>query len=410
MTTSHDPADDGSATAEPPLFPFTRSRQFELPPQYAEARETCPVKPVRLWNGQRAWLLTRHADFRSVLLDPRFSGQFSRPDFPTVTEARRSIDKMERAFVGMDNPLHDHYRRMILNEFTTKRMLALRPQIEAITDDLLDGIEREGPPVDLVAALGVELPALVMCELFGSPYEDHGYIARCAAGRHGLTQSVEAAERSAADLVAYCRALIAAKEANPADDMLSRIIAAHVVPGELSREDLADICAMILRAGHDTTTNMIGLGTLLLLRHPEQLDRLKREPNLVGAAVDELLRFLAPVQFAPRRVALEDVEVNGSLIRKGDGVFAVAPSANRDSDQFKDPDAFDIGRDASHHLTFGYGIHRCLGQGLARVELQVVFLKLFERFPNLRLAEAFETLPFKYDSQIYGLYRLPLEW
>jgi cytochrome P450 len=393
-----------------PLFPFTRSRQFELPRQYVEAREKCPVAPVRLWNGQKAWLLTRHADFCSVLVDPRFSGEFARPDFPTVTEARRSIDKAERAFVGMDNPRHDHYRRMLLKEFTAKRMLALQPQIEAITDDLLNAIEQKGPPTDLVSALAVELPALVMCALFGSPYEDHTYIAKCAAGRHGLSQSPEEAARSAADLVDYCRRLIAKKEAAPADDMLSRVIKEHVLTNELSREDLADMCSMILRAGHDTTTNMIGLGALLFLQHPDQLARLKAEPDLIASAVDELLRYLSPVQFAPRRVALEDAEINGAVIRKGDGVFAVAPAANRDETEFPNSDAFDIGRDASNHLAFGYGIHRCLGQGLARIELQVVFPKLFNRFRNLRLAEALETIPFKYDSQIYGLYSLPLIW
>jgi cytochrome P450 len=393
-----------------PLFPFTRDRQFALPPQYAEAHQGCPVMPVRLWNDQKAWLLTKHADFCSVLVDPRFSGEFARPDFPCVTEARRSIDKAERAFVGMDNPRHDHYRRMLTKEFTAKRMLALTPKIEAITDDLLDAIEAKGPPTDLVAALAVEMPALVMCALFGSPYEDHTYIAKCASGRHGLSQSPETAAKSAADLVEYCRQLIAKKEAEPADDMLSRVIQEYVLTDQLSREDLADMCSMILRAGHDTTTNMIGLGTLLLLQHPDQLARLKAEPELIASAVDELLRYLSPVQFAPRRVALEDAEVNGTHIRKGDGIFAVNAAANRDEAEFPNPHEFDIGRDASNHLAFGYGIHRCLGQGLARIELQVVFPKLLARFPNLHLAEPLESVPFKYDSQIYGLYKLPLAW
>ncbi|MES2977715.1 MAG: cytochrome P450 [Pseudomonadota bacterium] len=409
-TSTPDHTQSQTPTAELPLFPFSRTRQFELPAQYAEARQGCPVVPVKLWNEQKAWLLTKHADFCSVLVDPRFSGEFARPDFPSVTEARRSIDKAERSFVGMDNPRHDHYRRMMMKEFTTKRMQALRPQIEALTDQLLDDIEAKGPPVDLVAALAVEMPALVMCALFGSPYEDHTYIAKCASGRHGLSQSPEEAAQAAADLVAYCRKLIDTKEAHPQDDMMSRVIAEYVVPGQLSRDDFADMCSMILRAGHDTTTNMIGLGTLLFLQHPEQLARLKAEPELIDSAVDELLRYLSPVQFAPRRVALEDAEVNGASIRKGDGIFAVNAAANRDEEEFAQPDAFDISRDASNHLAFGYGIHRCLGQGLARIELQVVFPKLFARFPNLRLAQPLETIPFKYDSQIYGLYKLPLVW
>jgi cytochrome P450 len=297
-----------------------------------------------------------------------------------------------------------------MKEFTARRMLALRPQVEALTDDLLQAMELEGPPCDLVMALAVELPALVMCALFGSPYEDHQYIARLAAGRHGLTQSPEEAAASAAELVAYCRKLIDRKEAQPEDDMISRVIAEWVLPGHLSRDDFADMCSMILRAGHDTTTNMIGLGTLALLRHPAQLERLKAEPDLVESAVDELLRYLSPVQFAPRRVALEDAEIDGATIKRGDGVFAVNAAANRDPSEFPDPDALDLCRDASNHVAFGYGIHRCLGQGLARIELQVAFSKLFQRFPQLALAEPYEQISFKYDSQIYGLKRLMVAW
>jgi len=396
--------------AKSPSFPFRRERQFELPCEYARARETCPVAPVTIWNGQRAWLLTRLDEYRDVLVDDRFSGKFGRDDFPTVTEARRAIDKLEKAFVGMDRPRHGHYRRMFTKEFTQKRMQALQPTVEQLTDGLLDAMENTGSPTDLVADLAVELPALVMCELFGSPYEDHAYILKCAAGRHSLSQSAEEAGKSADDLVDYCRKLIAEKERNMTDDMLGRVIQEFVSTEQLSHEDLANICSMILRAGHDTTTNMISLGTLLLLEHPDQLALFMEDESLTASAVDELLRFLSPVQFAPRRVALEDVEIGGSLIRKGDGVFAVSPSANRDPKHFPDPDRLDITRVANHHVSFGFGIHRCLGQGLARIELQVVFRKLFQRFPNLHVTEPIEELPFKYDSQIYGLYRLPVAW
>lgn len=395
---------------DPPVFPFKRDSQFQLPPEYAIAREQCPVAPVKLWNGQRAWLLTKYKQYCDVLLDDRFSGEFARKDFPTVTEARYAIDKQEKAFVGMDNPRHDHFRRMFTKEFTTKRMLALRPKIEVLTDQLLDQIEAKGSPSDIVKDLAVELPALVMCDLFGSPYEDHTYIAKCAAGRHGLSQSVSEAAKSADDLVEYCRQLIRKKQANPEDDMLSRVIADHLETGNLSSEQLANICSMILRAGHDTTINMISLGTLLLLEHPEELQKLKANMELVPSAVEEMLRFLSPVQFAPRRVALEEVEIAGAHIQPGDGIFAISASANRDPEEFPNPDSLNIEREASHHVSFGYGIHRCLGQQLARIELHVVFEKLFKRFPNMQVAEPVESLPFKYDSQIYGLYRLPVTW
>jgi cytochrome P450 len=400
------------ATAQPPAprFPFARDLPFDPPPLYAEVRGWQPIFPVTLWNGQRAWLLLRHDDLRAVMVDPRFSGEFARADFPAVTEARVAIDKRERAFVGMDNPRHDHYRRMFTKEFTYRRIVALRPMIDASIDRLLDEMAIKGPPLDLVASFAVKLPALVMCDLFGSPYEDHGLIMRCAAGRHGLTQTPEEAARSADELVDYVRRLIAHKERVPGDDMLTRVIADQVTTGALSRDDLAEIGSMILRAGHDTTANMISLGTLLLLQHPEQLEALLAELALVEGAVEELLRFLSPVQFAPRRVALEDVALRDVVIRKGEGVFGLAPAANRDPDAFPEPDRFDIRRAAAEHVAFGYGIHQCLGQTLARIELQAVYPALFRRFPALHVVEPIEAVPFKRDMQIYGVHRLTVAW
>jgi len=327
-----------------------------------------------------------------------------------VTEARVAIDKRERAFVGMDNPRHDHFRRMFTKEFTFRRMAALRPGIDAIIEQLLNDMAEHGPPIDLVESFGVKLPAMVMCQLFGSPYEDHKLIMRCAAGRHGLTQSPGEAARTADELVDYVRRLIAIKEREPADDMLTRVIRDQVATGTLSRDDLAEIGSMILRAGHDTTANMISLGTLLLLQHGDQLAALLAEPSLIDGAVEELLRFLSPVQFAPRRVALEDVPIRAVVIRKGEGVFGLTPAANRDPVAFPDPDRFDIRRDAAQHVAFGYGIHQCLGQGLARIELQAVYPALFKRFPNLHVTEPVEAIPFKRDMQIYGVHRLPVAW
>ena len=392
------------------MFPFKRHNGFDLPKEYSFARSSSPIFPVTLWNNQRAWLITRYRDFRKILLDERFSGQFSNENFPTVTKARQAIDKLEKAFVGMDNPHHGHYRRMFTKEFTTKRMNELIPKIEKITDNLLDNIAKKGPVIDLVPELAVELPAMVMCELFGSPYEDRHYILKCAAGRHGLSQSVEDASKSANDLVEYCQNLIINKSQNLKNDMLSRVIKEYVFSEQLSVEELANICSMILRAGHDTTTNMISLGTLLFLNNKKELKKFIQDSSTNFSAIEELLRFLSPVQFAPRRVALEDLDFMGVNIKKGEGIFALIQSANRDELAFEKPDKFDICRNANNHVTFGFGIHTCLGQGLARIELQIVFRKLFQRFPNLKIEEKFNEISFKYDSQIYGIYRLPVSW
>ena len=404
------PSSEADSLPAAPPFPFPRTRPLDPPELYGQARRRQPVFEVTLWDGRRAWLVTRHDDVRRILVDPRFSGEFGNPDFPAVTAARRVVDQQERAFVGMDNPKHDFFRRMFTREFSTRRMAAMRPRVEAIASGLVDDLVASGPPADLVASIGVRFPSMVMCDLIGSPYEDHRFIMTCAAARHGLTQSPEEAGRKARELANYFRRLIDAREAAPADDLVSRIIAEQVVPGHLARDEFAEIGAMILRAGHDTTANMIGIGTLLFLLHPEQMTAVRDDPAVVAGAVEELLRFASPVQFSPRRVALEDVEFGDVTIRKGEGVFALNPSANRDERVFDEPDRFDIRRDASDHMAFGYGIHQCLGQMLARTELQVIFPLLFQRVPTLRLAAPVSAIRFKHEMQIYGLHNLPVTW
>ena len=402
MTTPHPSA---------PAFPFQRTCPFDPPPQYAAARAAAPVCPVTLWNGKRAWLVLRHAEVREVLSDDaRFSGAMAHPDFPAITPARVMVDNNERAFVGMDNPDHDAYRRLFTREFSVRRMMALKPQISALAEQLLDELERHGPPADLVAMLAVKFPSLVMSALFGSPYEDHEFIIRCAVARHGLTQSVQDAEGKARELAAYVRRLIDVKEARPGDDMVSRIIEEQVKPGKLSRDDFAEIGAMILRAGHDTTTNMIGMGILLVLQNDTMRQRLLADPALIDGAVEELLRFVSPVQYSPRRVAKEDVVIGGVTIPKGEGVFMPLASANRDERMFERPDTLDLARDASQHLAFGFGIHQCLGQMLARYELQIVYAAILRRLPALRLAVPLDEIRFKHDMQIYGVHNLPVAW
>lgn len=400
-----------ASASEAPTFPFQRTCPFDPPPQYAVARAAGAVCPVSLWNGKRAWLVTRHEEIRAVLSDDvRFSVAMAHPDFPAVTPARVMVDRNERAFVGMDNPAHDAYRRLFTREFSVRRMLALKPRIAAIAEQLIDDMERRGAPADLVPALAVKFPSLVMSALFGSPFEDHEFIIRCAVARHGLTQSTAEAEVKARELAAYVRRLIDTKEANPGDDMVSRIIEEHVKTAKLSRDDFAEIGAMILRAGHDTTTNMIGMGTLLLLQNDVMRGQLVADPTLIEGAVDELLRFVSPVQFSPRRVALEDVEIGGVMIPKGEGLFMLLASANRDETMYAQPDTLDAGRDASQHLAFGFGIHQCLGQMLARYELQIVFEAILRRLPGLRLAVPLEAIRFKHDMQIYGVHNLPVAW
>jgi len=396
---------------ECPRFPFRRTDPLHPAPELREARASQPVLPVTLWNGSRAWVVTRQQEIRQVLSDDeRFSGRFGQEGFPTVTEARVAVDRGERAFVGMDNPEHDRFRRMFTREFSVRRMLALEPEIRAIANRLIDEMEQAGPPQDLVPMLAVRFPSLVMSLLFGSPYEDHRFIIECAVARHGLTQTPGEADLKARELADYCRRLIEARMAEPRDDMVSRVIADQVKPGHLTVDEFAEIGAMILRAGHDTTTNMIAMGALYLMNDPSLAVRLRAAPGEIRQAVEEFLRLTSPVQFSPRRVAKVDVELAGVQIRAGDGLFLSLSSANRDEAVFTDPDALNIDRDNAAQLAFGYGIHQCLGQVLARIELQVMFEVLLARLPNLALAVPMQSLRFKHDMQIYGVHNLPVRW
>ena len=394
-----------------PAFPLRRADPLHPPAEFRLSRDAGRPLRVTLWHGGHAWVVTRHDQVRAILADDaRFSGRFAQPGFPTVTEARVTVDRDERAFVGMDNPEHDRYRRMFTQEFSVPRIRALAPRIERIANDLLDAMVAAGPPQDLVEAFAVPFPSLVMSALVGSPFEDHRFIIECAAARHGLTQSPQTAGTKARELAGYFRRLIDAKEAEPGDDLVTRILHEHVLPGRLTRDEFAEIGAMLLRAGHDTTTNMIGMGTLLLLRDDALRARLAADAGAIRPAVEELLRFVSPVQFSPRRVAKVDVEIGGETIRAGDGLFLSLGSANRDAAVFERPDEIEAGRDAARHVTFGFGIHQCLGQTLARVELHVAFEVILRRLPALRLAVPFEAIRFRDDMQIFGVRALPVAW
>ena len=394
-----------------PRFPFRRDDPLNPPNEYREARAQSPVMSVRLWNGEQAWVVTRQKEIREILSDDeRFSGRFGQDGFPTVTEARVAVDRGERAFVGMDNPDHDRFRRMFTREFSVRRMLALEPQIRQVADSLIDTMIAAGSPRDLVESIAVPFPSLVMSLLFGSPFEDHRFIIECAVARHGLTQSPEQAHSKARELAHYCQRLIEQRMEQARDDMVSRVIAEQVRPGHLSVEEFAEIGAMILRAGHDTTTNMISMGVLYLLRDPALATRLRTAPSDIKLAVEEFLRFTSPVQFSPRRVARCDVEIGGVTIRKGEGLFLSLASANRDEQVFAEPDGINIDRDNSAQLAFGFGIHQCLGQVLARIELQIIYERILARLPDLQLACPVEQLRFKHDMQIYGVHNLPVRW
>ncbi|MFG2955351.1 cytochrome P450 [Streptomyces sp. NPDC048291] len=400
---------------EPPDFPMTRTGgcPFDPPSQLRTLQKEKPLSRVRLWDGSTPWLVTRHDQLRTLLGDPRLSSDATLPGYPHRSAGSKAGEAHRRTFLTMDDPEHARIRRMVTAPFAIRRTEALRPAVQTIVDDLIDALLAGPRPADLVQAFALPVPSLVICALLGVPYEEHGFFQRNTKVIVHHASAPEAVVRALEDLTDYLDELLDAKRAHPgADDLLSRLLVERVDTGEMTQRDAARMGVLLLGAGHETTANMIALGTLALLEHPDQLAALRaaEDPKAVAGAVEELLRYLTITHSGRRRVALADIEIDGGTIRAGDGVVLTGDAANRDPAAFPDPDRLDIGRDARRHVAFGFGVHQCLGQPLARLELQVVYSTLYRRIPTLSLATDIEQLRFKHDGAVYGVYELPVTW
>ncbi|XUL85937.1 cytochrome P450 [Streptomyces galilaeus] len=408
----------GAATrsaAEVPEWPMPRAEgcPFDPPPALRELTAEKPLARVRIWDGSTPWIVTGHAEQRALLGDPRVSVDERLPGFPHWHEGMAAaVAYRPRSVFNSDAPEHTGFRRIMTRPFTFKRVEALRPTIQKITDDLIDTMLAGPKPADLVEALALPLPTLMISELLGVPYEDHDFFQENAA--RGIAHDVSAEEsmRTFGALNDYLVRLVEKKAAEPADDALSEI-AALVTAGDISVSEAAMMGTGLLIAGHETSANMIGLAVVALLERPDQLAVLREadDPKVVAGAVEELLRYLGIIHGGQRRIAKEDIEIGGEVIRAGEGIIVELFSANRDAHVFPDPDVLDLRREnARHHNAFGFGIHQCVGQQLARVELQVVYGTLFRRIPTLRLAEPLDRIEFKHDRLAYGVYSLPVTW
>ncbi|WP_055484149.1 cytochrome P450 [Streptomyces sp. WMMB 322] len=392
-------------------LPVPRTCPFSPPAEYERMREREPVSRVALPGGRTAWALTRHEDVRAMLADPRFSSDRTRPGFPVLVEGQQQLAARFRlSLISMDPPEHGQARRAVVGEFTVKRMAALRPRIQQIVDEHVDALLAGPRPADLVRALSLPVPSLVICELLGVPYADHEFFQSRSARLLRRTEPMAGREQARDELRTYLDELITAKEQDPTDDLLGRQVLKQRETGRGDHADLVSLAVLLLIAGHETTANMISLGTLALLENPGERARLGEDPDAVADAVEELLRYFSIVDAVTSRVATEDAEIGGVLIRAGEGVLGLGSSANHDPAVFARPGELDVGRGDRHHVAFGYGAHQCLGQNLARMELQLVYETLFRRVPGLRLAVPVDELPFKDDSTVYGLHELPVTW
>ncbi|MFJ5073044.1 cytochrome P450 [Streptomyces sp. NPDC088553] len=390
-------------------FPQSRTCPYHPPTAYDPLREERPLSRVTLWDGRSVWLVSGHSAGRALLSDPRLSTDSTRPDFPLTTERASSVRRRRRAaLLGWDDPEHNVQRRMLIPSFTLKRAERLRPRIQETVDRLLDAMEAAGPPAELVSAFALPVPSIVICDLLGVPYADHDFFeeqsARLLRGPTG-----EDTEDALAQLEGYLGELIERKRRKPGEGVLDDLVARQLENGGPDSEELVQLATILLIAGHETTANMISLGTYTLLRHPERLSELAADPALVPVAVEELLRFLS-IADGLLRVAREDVEIDGTVIRAGEGVVFSTSVINRDAAAYADPDTLDWSRPARHHLAFGFGIHQCLGQNLARAELEIALGTLLRRLPGLRLAVPADEIPFKPGDTIQGMLELPVTW
>ncbi|GAA3769549.1 cytochrome P450 [Streptomyces coacervatus] len=394
-----------------PEFPMPRAGRcpFDPPPALKGLQGEAPLTKVRLWDGSEPWLVTRYAEQRAVLGDPRVSADTDRPGYPTKASPGAGDGKL--SFIMMDDPEHARLRRMVTAPFAIKKVEALRPAVQRIVDGLIDDMLAGPQPVDLVEAFALPIPSLVICELLGVPYDDHAFFQDNTKTMVHRDATPEQRGRASREVAGYLAGLIGRRLAEPKDDLLSSI-AARITAGEIDHQQATEMALLLLIAGHETTANMIALGTLALLENPGQLALLRKtdDPQLVASTVEELLRYLNITHLGRRRAVTEDIEIAGQVIKAGEGVIMVNEIANRDPEVFPDPDRLDITRDARRHVAFGFGVHQCLGQPLARMELQVVYGTLYRRIPTLKLACDLQDVKFKHDAFIYGVHELPVAW
>jgi cytochrome P450 len=400
-------------TQAPELPPLHMRRDaFNPTPELREIRETTGVRTITSAFGTDVFLVTRHEDVKTVLSDhERFSNGrppgFAVPGAPNIPEEEQASARAGN-LLGLDPPEHQRLRRMLTAEFTIRRMKRLQERVVQIVDAQLDAMEKAGPPADLVASFALPIPSLVICELLGVPYDDRDDFQRRTARQLDLSIPIPERMELQRQGRGYMSSLVERARRQPGEDILGMLVREH--GHELTDDELIGIASLLLLAGHETTSNMLGLGTLALLRHPDQLAAVRDNPDAIGPAVEELLRWLSIVHTAIPRITTTDVEIAGMPIPAGRLVFVSLPSGNRDPEFIDSPEVLDIRRGAPGHLAFGHGVHHCLGAPLARMEMRIAFPALLRCFPTLALAEDFTDVPFRSFHFIYGLKSLEVAW
>jgi cytochrome P450 len=396
-----------STTSDLPVIPARRKAHCPLAPptEFADWREQPGLRQA-MWNGRPTWVVSRYQDIRAALVDPRLSAETLPDLFDAANDSAAPV-----VFARIDDPEHHRLRRMMTSQFTFRRTEAMRPQIQELVDEYLDAMINKGPPGDIVRDFGLPVPSLVIALLLGVPPEDLELFQHNTSVGLDVNSTDEERAHGFIEMYAYIQELVARKQREPGDDLISRLITDYVATGQLDYNTVAVNAVIMMQAGHETTANMISLGTVVLLEHPDVYERIGQTDDVavVANAVEELLRYLSIVHAQVDRIATEDLVLGGQQIRAGDRLLMNLPAGNWDTEFVNSPETLDIARNARGHVAFGYGTHQCIGANLARVEMQVAFATLARRLPGLRLAVPPDELKFK-DADIYGMKELPVTW
>nr|WP_231985305.1 cytochrome P450 [Mycobacterium sp. E796] len=391
-----------------PVIPARRAAHCPLapPPEFTEWRNEPGLRRA-IYHGQPAWVVSRYQDIRAALLDPRLSAD----TIPASLKPASEDNTVPVMFPRVDDPEHHRLRRMLTSDFTFRRCERMRPQIQELVDRHLDEMIGKGQPADLVRDFGLPVPSLVIALLLGVPSEDLGFFQHHSTLGLEWTTTDEQRAESFGAMYAYIQELVDRRADDPSDDLIGRLVTNYVATGQLTRETAAMTGAVMMLAGHETSANMISLGTVALLEHPDVFARLGETDDraVVANIVEELMRYLSIVHSQVDRVVTEDMTLGGQTIRAGDMVVMNLPAGNWDSEFVDNPDTFDVHRNTRGHIGFGYGAHQCIGANLARVEMQVAFATLARRLPGLKLAVPPDELKFK-EADIYGMKELPVSW
>ncbi|WP_018805571.1 cytochrome P450 [Salinispora arenicola] len=389
-------------------LPWARTDKFDPPAVFDALREQRPLARMRYPDGHVGWIVSSYELVREVLGDPRFSHSCAVGHFPVTHQGQviPTHPQIPGMFIHMDPPEHTRYRRLLTGEFTVRRTSRLTGHVERVATEQIEVMRGHGAPADLVATFARPLVLRVLSGLVGLPYGERDRYLHAVTLLHDAEADPAEAAAAYEQAGAYFDEVIERRRRQPEDDLISTLVG----DGELTGEELRNIVTLLLFAGYETTESALAVGMFALLHHEDQLARLRADPTKIDAAIEELLRYLTVNQYHTYRTASEDIELHGEVINKGDSVTVSLPAANRDPARFACPAELDIDRETSGHVAFGFGIHQCLGQNLARVELRAGLSALLRAFPNLRLAVPADEVPLRLQGSVFAVKNLPVCW